>query len=69
MMSESKKKMYQAETPNIPALKANKPARKGSAIPPTGLASGRQGSSNRPADSGQEWEEIVHRLIEYFSKD
>lgn len=67
-MSDTKKKLYQAEIPIIAGLKANKPGRKNGETSPSGFPSNQGGSSNGAAGSGHEREEIILRLIEFFSK-
>ncbi len=67
-MAQAKNKIFQSETPILPALKANKPARKSGSGSPAGSPFIRGDTLPRDSGSSMDREEIILRLIEFFNK-
>ncbi len=62
------KKTYPFEVPAFPTLQAHKPGRKDVGALPIELPAGQVGLTSHLSDQLREREEIILRLIDYFTK-
>ena len=67
-MSKPKKKIYPSETITLPDLIPAQPARRRGNSHPSSGRTGQGHPPDREVDDNLNGEEIIHRLIDYFTK-